>query len=170
MEMLTTAFDEKRYPFKCLLKTTLSGAGSFSKRLTRAAQNLGFDMPMARQFVEDYDAQSGGASYHLFAIALTQEDHYPRLLDELDRLTAEHIQNIERHQAEHAGLSHSESLLRDYAEQDEQLQHEHNLGYEDLGRDGELPFVRDDLIADWMAQDHVPTRIERKILDDQLST
>lgn len=167
METLTTTFDDKRYPFKYLLKAPLSGAGAFAKRLARAAENLGFDMPMARQFVEDYDTQGGGASYHLFAVALTQEDQYPRLLDELDRLTTEHIHDIEQHQTAHAGLSHSESLLRDYAEQDEQLPQTHALGYEDLGRDGELFVVRDDLIADWMAQDDAPPQIERDTLDDE---
>lgn len=165
METLTTTFDDKRYPFKYLLKAPLSGAGGFAKRLATAAQNLSFDMPMARQFVEDYDDQGGGASYHLFTVALTQEDQYPRLLGELDRLTVEHFQSIEQHQAEHAGLSHTESLLRDYREQPEQLGQTHALGYENLGRDGELPVARDDLIADYMEQP-APTQIERDTLDD----
>ena len=156
METLTTTFDDKRYPFKYMLKAPLSGAGAFAKRLARAAENLGLDMPMARQFVEDYDAQGGGASYFLFAVALTREDQYPRLLDELDRLTVEHFQDIKRHQAEHAGLSHSESLLRDYAEQDEQLPQTRAIGYEDLGRDGELPVVRADLLADYREQQNTP--------------
>ena len=167
MESLTTTFDDKRYPYKYMLKAPVSGAGGLQNRLLSAAQNIGFDMPMARQFVEDYDAQGRGASYqyHLFAVALTQEDQYPRLLDELDRLTVEHIQDIDRHQREHAGLSHSESLLRDYAEQDEQLPQTRAIGYEDLGRDGKLSIVRDDLLADYMEQP-APPQIERDTLDD----
>ena len=161
METLTTTFDDKRYPFKYVLKTTLSGASSFSKRLTRAASNLGLSMPMAHKSIDDFDAQGRCTSYHLFAVALTQEDQYPRLLDELDRLTVDHFQNIEQHQTEHAGLSHTESLLRDYREQPEQLGQTRALGYEDLGRDGRLSIVRGDLLADYREQD-APLRREAK--------
>lgn len=168
MEYLTQEFDDKRYPFKYLLKAPLSGAGNFAKRLASAAENLGFDAPMARQFVEAYDDQGGGASYHLFAVALTQEDHYPRLLTELDRLTSEHFQSMDKRQAGYEGMSHSEALLKDYHDQEEQVGQTHALGYEDLGRDGELPVVRDDLLADWLAQDDpASAAIERDTLDDE---
>lgn len=166
MEDLTQEFDARQYPYKYLLKAPLSGAGSFAKRLTRAAENLGFSMPMAQKAVEDIDAQGHGISYHLFAVALTQEDQYPRLLDELDRLTTEHLQRIEQEQAAYAGMSHSEALLRDYREQPEQLGQTRALGCEDLGREGVLLAVRDDLIADWRAQDNALPQIERNTLDD----
>lgn len=167
MEHLAEEFDDKRYPFKYLLKAPLSGAGGFAKRLARAAENLGFSMPMAQKAIEDYDAQGGGTSYQLFAVALTREDQYPRLLEELDRLTVDHFQTIEQHQAEHAGLSHTESLLRDYRAQPDRIALVPALGYEDLGRDGNFPAIRYDLVADWMAQDDPSREIERDTLDDE---
>jgi len=157
MESLRNRFDNERYPFKYLLKAPLSGAQGFEQRLNQAAEALGFDMPMARQFVEDYDDQGGGASYFLYAIALTREDQYPRLLDELDRLTVEHIQDLDRHQTEHAGLSHTESLLRDYAEQVADARGiaapvVRGIAYQEIAAEAPGIAPRDDLLADYYAQ------------------
>lgn len=158
MESLTTTFDDKRYPYKYMLKAPVSGAGGFQSRLLSAAKNLGFEMPMARQLVDGHNSE-GGQSHFLFAVALTQEDQYPRLLDELDRLTVEHFQSMEQTLAEAAGGG----FMHDYAEQVAEENGKkaplvRGIAYEDVDRETPAIDARDDLLADYADQ----TRVKRQ--------
>lgn len=156
MELLRTEFDDKRYPHKYLLKTPSMGGSGLRLRLTQAAENLGLDMPMAHQLVPERESQDGQA-YFLFAVALTHEDNYRRLLDEVDRLIVTHVQNVEQSLAEGREHNNADLLLRDYEMQsapDNVPEHAHvrQLPYEELGKEHEPPTARYDLLADYEAQ------------------
>lgn len=156
MELLRTEFDDKRYPHNYLLKTPSMGGSGLYLRLTQAAENLGLDMPMAHQLVPE-DESEDGRPYFLFAVALTHEADYKRLLGEVDRLTDEHVRSVHQSIAETNSVSEIDLLMRDYEAQEPahetaEITRVLHLPYEELGKEGVASTAIDELMADYQLQ------------------